>query len=218
MADYKRARTDEQKEERMSQIKQAADTLFKSMPYTDISLSTIAEKLDWSRANLYKYVTTKEEIYLEIVQDLMTGYFTSLLTVFPEDSRLSPQTVAEIWTAQVASHEDYFRYTAFLLTIIERNVTVERLTVFKKIYYTLAGQLQKRLANCLDITEDEGYNLSLTVLNYATTYFSGCLDNPLVAQAMKNLNIKAPERDLAGDVKDFILMNIEWILKKIKEG
>lgn len=213
MADYKRARTDEQKEERMSQIKQAADTLFKSMPYTDISLSTIAEKLDWSRANLYKYVTTKEEIYLEIVQDLMTGYFNSLLTVFPEDSRLSPQTVAEIWTAQVASHEDYFRYTAFLLTIIERNVTVERLTVFKKTYYTLTDRLKNRLAVCLDITEDEGYNLSLAVLNFATTYFSSCLDNPLVAQALKNLEINSPERNLNRDVKDFILMNIEWILK-----
>lgn len=214
MAEYKRARTNEQKEERMSQIKQAADNLFKSMPYTDISLSTIAEKLDWSRANLYKYVTTKEEIYLEIVQNLMTEYYNSLLTVFPAESRLSPETVAEIWTAQVASHEDYFRYASILLTIIERNVTVERLTVFKKTYYTLAEQLKKRLANCLNISEENAYNLSLSVLNYATSYFSNCLDNPLVSQALKNLNIEAPKRDLNADVKDFILMNIDWILKK----
>ena len=138
MADYKRARSDEQKEERMTQIKKVADELFKSMPYTEITLSTIAEKLDWSRANLYKYVTTKEEIYLEIEQDRMTEYLNSLITVFPEGCKFSPETVAEIWTAQVVSHEDYFRYVSFLLTIIERNVTVERLTVFKKTYYDLA--------------------------------------------------------------------------------
>ena len=66
MADYIRARSDEHKEERLSQIKEATAELFESCPYSEITLTTIAEKLGWSRANLYKYVTTKEEIFLEI--------------------------------------------------------------------------------------------------------------------------------------------------------
>ena len=36
------------------------------MPYTEIAITTIADKLIWSRANLYKYVTIKEDIFLEI--------------------------------------------------------------------------------------------------------------------------------------------------------
>lgn len=213
MAEYIRARTDEQKEERMSQIKMAADELFKSMPYTEITLSTIAEKLDWSRANLYKYVTTKEEIYLEITQDRMTEYLESLLIVFPEGCKFSPETVAEIWTAQVASHEDYFRYVSFLLTIIERNVTVERLTAFKKTYYDHAFVLQKRLSYALGITEDQADNLYLSIMNYGASYFTNCQSNPLIIQALKTLNIKPKELNLARDVKDFILMNIDWMKK-----
>ena len=214
MADYKRARSDEQKEERMSQIKKAADELFKSMPYTEITLSTIAEKLDWSRANLYKYVTTKEEIYLEIEQDRMTEYLNSLLTVFPEGCKFTPETVAEIWTAQVVSHEDYFRYVSFLLTIIERNVTVERLTVFKKTYYDLAFVLQKRLSYALGITQEQADTLFLSIMNYGASYFTNCLTNPLITQALKKLKIKPKEMNLSRDVKDFILMNIEWMKKK----
>ena len=61
-----RARSGEHKEERLSQIKEATAELFASCPYSEITLTTIAEKLGWSRANLYKYVTTKEEIFLEI--------------------------------------------------------------------------------------------------------------------------------------------------------
>ena len=61
MENYIRARTVEQKQERMLEIKTVADTLFKKMPYANITLTTIAEDLGWSRANLYKYVTTKEE-------------------------------------------------------------------------------------------------------------------------------------------------------------
>ena len=211
MTEYKRARTDEQKEERMSQIKKAADELFKTMPYTEINLSNIAEKLDWSRANLYKYVTTKEEIYLEITQDRMSEYLNSLITVFPEGCKFSPETVAEIWTAQVVSHEDYFRYVSFLLTIIERNVTVERLTVFKKTYYDLAFVLQKRLSYALGITEDQADNLFLAIMNYGASYFTNCQTNPLIIQALKTLKIKPKEMNLSRDMKDFVLMNIEWM-------
>lgn len=216
MAEYKRARSDEQKEERMSQIKKAADELFKSMPYTEITLSTIAEKLDWSRANLYKYVTTKEEIYLEITQDRMSEYLNSLLMVFPEGCKFTPETVAEIWTAQVVSHEDYFRYVSFLLTIIERNVTVERLTVFKKTYYDLAFVLQQRLSYALNITEDQADTLFLSIMNYGASYFTNCQANPLIAQALKKLKIKPKKLNLAQDVKDFILMNIDWMQWKRK--
>ena len=64
MTDFVRARSEEQKQARMAEIKVAADELFCSVPYQEITLSTIAGKLSWTRANLYKYVTTKEEIYL----------------------------------------------------------------------------------------------------------------------------------------------------------
>ena len=214
MQEYIRARTDSQKEERMTQIKEAADSLFKAMPYTDITLSTIAEKLDWSRANLYKYVSTKEEIYLEIEQDRMREFFSALLASFPENCRLSPETVAEIWTAQVASHEDYFRYSAFLLTIIERNVTVERLTVFKKTYYEFAAVLKQRISHALEITEEQADSLGLAILHFASSYLTNCTENPLIAQALRNIGVTPPERDLTRDVKDFILMNIAWRKRK----
>ena len=70
MTDFVRARSEEQKQARMAEIKAAADSLFNSVTYQEITLSTIAGKLSWTRANLYKYVTTKEEIYLEIFSPL----------------------------------------------------------------------------------------------------------------------------------------------------
>ena len=54
MTDFVRARSEEQKQARMAEIKAAADELFCSVPYQEITLSTIAGKLSWTRANLYK--------------------------------------------------------------------------------------------------------------------------------------------------------------------
>ena len=138
MRNYIRARSDDQKEERLNQIKEATDSLFTEMPYTEITLTTIAEKLGWSRANLYKYVTTKEEIFLEISAQKMKTYFNALLSAFPEGNKYSPEVIAEVWAGTLNAHQDYLRYVSYLNPIIETNVTVERLATFKKKYYELA--------------------------------------------------------------------------------
>ena len=44
MTDFVRARSEEQKQARMAEIKVAADELFCSVPYQEITLSTIAGK------------------------------------------------------------------------------------------------------------------------------------------------------------------------------
>lgn len=59
MQDFTRARSEEQKRQRMQEIKTAAETLFKEHPYHEITLTTIAEQLSWTRANLYKYSSWK---------------------------------------------------------------------------------------------------------------------------------------------------------------
>ena len=110
MTDFVRARSEEQKQARMAEIKAAADSLFNSVPYQEITLSTIAGKLSWTRANLYKYVTTKEEIYLEICSDKMHSYFDDLFAAFPEGKTWTPDEWAGRWADVLNDHRDYFRY------------------------------------------------------------------------------------------------------------
>ena len=66
MADYIRARSPEHKQERMDAIMAAADELFAERRYHHITMGAIAERLGWSRSNLYKYAATQEEIFLEL--------------------------------------------------------------------------------------------------------------------------------------------------------
>ena len=54
MADFIRARSDEQKEQRLAEIKRATSELFEGHPYHEITLTTIADRLGWSRANLWR--------------------------------------------------------------------------------------------------------------------------------------------------------------------
>lgn len=208
--DFIRARSDEHKEERLSQIKNATEELFASCPYSEITLTTIAEKLGWSRANLYKYVTTKEEIFLEISAEKMNVYYSALLSAFPEGNQFSPEVIAEVWAGIVNANQDYMRYVSYLNPVIETNVTVERLAVFKRKYYDLAYAFCDRLAQMLSVSREEAYKIQLDVLFYASSNAVCCYKNPLVQEALKQINITVPPMDFYRDIKDFLKMRLVW--------
>ena len=65
MSDYQRARSPQQKAERMTAIMDAAESLFRDLPYHEINMGMIAKELGWSRSNLYKYAATQEEVFLK---------------------------------------------------------------------------------------------------------------------------------------------------------
>ena len=210
MSDFIRARSDEHKEERLSQIKEATAELFASNPYSEITLTTIAEKLGWSRANLYKYVTTKEEIFLEISAEKMSLYYNALLSAFPEGNNFTPDVIAEVWAGILNANQDYLRYVSYLNPVIETNVTVERLAAFKKKYYELAYTFRNRLAQMLGTSQDEAYKIQLDVLFYASSSAVSCYKNPLVQEALKHINIIPPAMDFYKDMKDFLKMRLAW--------
>lgn len=213
MQEYIRARSDDQKEERLNQIKNATAEIFENSPFAEITLTTIAQKLGWSRANLYKYVTTKEEVFLEITKDKMSAYYTSLISAFPQGNNYSAEVIAEVWAGIINAHQDYMRYFAYLNPVIETNVTVDRLAVFKRHYYDLANILCKNISEMLKLTDDEAYKLQLDILFFASSNAASCYKNPLIQEALKQINIQPPKKDFYNDMKDFILMRVKWCSK-----
>lgn len=210
MADFIRARNSKQKEERMNEVKAATDELFSTVPYHEITLTTIAKQLSWTRANLYKYVTTKEEIFLDLCNDKMKSYFQGFLSAFPLGCEYESDVFAQVWTGILNAHKDYLHYSDILCTIVETNVTVERLTGFKRNYYEGAGKISTRLSQILNISEEDSYNLMLSVHYHATGLECICHYNPLVEQAIKNLNMKIPETNFRDNLKEFIFMNLQY--------
>ena len=79
----------------------------------------------------------------------MSAYYGSLLSAFPEGNNFTPDVIAEVWAGIVNANQDYMRYVSYLNPVIETNVTVERLAIFKKKYYELAYAFRDRLAQML---------------------------------------------------------------------
>lgn len=206
MADFIRARSDEQKEQRMAEIKRVTDELFAEHPYHEITLAAIAEQLGWSRAALYKYVTTKEDIFLEICSEKQDEYYGALLTAYPAGSTYSPAVLTEVWVEQLASHRDYLNYCDLLFTIIETNSAVERLAAFKRHYYKGQDQLIARFAGNLGCDAAHASKLLNAVYYHAVGINGWCQENPLVDEAVKLAGITRRTVDFREEMRDFIGM------------
>ncbi len=209
MAEFIRARSPEQKEQRLGEIKGAVRRQFAARPYHEITLTTIAEELGWSRANLYKYVTTKEEIFLLLTADECDAYFEALLAALPEGRELSPAEAADAWADVAAAHQEYFRLGDLLTTIVETNVTVERLMDFKRGYYAHVDETRERLPQVLGIEPERVEPLLLAIYYHATGLVSSCWSNPLIAEALRRLEIERPKTDFRAEMRGFIAMCLE---------
>lgn len=213
MEDFKRARSTEQKEHRLSEIKQAAAELFATHPYHEITLTTIAERLAWSRANLYKYVTTKEEVFLLLCSDERTAYFDDLLAAFPAGSHQTPDDAAALWADVATHHRNWFRLHDLLFTIFETNVSVDCLVDFKRAYYERLPMLSSQLCSVLAIKPDRFETVMNAVNYHGVGLVTSCGAVPQVLEALKRLDIAYQPADFYTDMYDFISMCLRhWSL------
>lgn len=208
MSDFVRARSEEQKEQRLAEIKAATDRLFSERPYHMITLTTVAEELGCSRAQVYKYVSTKEEIFLELCADKRSEYYDALLAACPAGCGYSDEVLAEVWSGILNAHQDFLRYCSILMTIIETNVSVERLARFKKSYYDDLDRVLAMLSSNLGIDGERADRLYYQVYFQAVGMGSFCYDNPLVTRALDMAGIDRPKPEFRSYMRDFILMCI----------
>lgn len=202
----------------MHEIKNAANDLFHERRYHEITLKAIAEKLGWSHAALYKYVTTKEDIFLELCADARADYVASLLAAYPAGCSYSPSVLAEVWTEQLNSHRDYLAYSDLLFSIIETNVSPERLAVFKRSYFSDMDRLAQRFVENGVIDAANADRLFNAVLFHAASLNGWCSENELVAQAMEIAGLENRAPDFKREMRDFIGMCLHHYAPEEKAG
>ncbi|WP_270296627.1 TetR/AcrR family transcriptional regulator [Eggerthella sinensis] len=100
---FKRARTDEQKRERLAGAVDAADRLLDRFPYREITMTSIADELGFSRANLGHYVRTKEELFLLLYLRDLTALHDELGALAGEDDGAPAGTARVPGTSMGAS-------------------------------------------------------------------------------------------------------------------
>jgi len=131
---WQRARTDEKKNERKEAIYQAAFTLFKNNGYDRVSFNAIAVEAGFTKSNMYRYFSSKDEIFLNIFADLFEQWaddFSQQLQTLKQE--VKAKSFAGIWVNTMLSQPNLLDLMPILFTSLERNSSFEQLLEFKRL-------------------------------------------------------------------------------------
>ncbi len=129
---WKRARSPEQKEERRRAILAATAELLDSHRVDELSLNQIARHCGLAKSNVYRYFGSREEILLALVSDDLADWVASAdqslsgLTDTP-----TPERLAGVLVDNIMERPRLIRLLGQLTSVIEKNITAERLLTFK---------------------------------------------------------------------------------------
>ena len=205
---YIRARSAEQKQERMDAIMAAADGLFAEMPYHKITMGLIAERLGWSRAGLYKYAATQEEIFLALHEEKNRAWIDELVAALAA-APMPHDEFARTWAEVTARHGSFLRYQDILIAIIESNVSLERLTAFKRAFAQMIGPAIELLRRQCGIGEDRASNLFLCLLFQAPNLWAHYHCAELTRKAMELAGMPPVVGTFEEDYAAFVSMCLE---------
>jgi AcrR family transcriptional regulator len=175
---WERARTDEQKEVRVAEIMEATARLYETHSFEDINLSLIAKEAKFTRSNLYKYFSSKEEIFLEFIKRDFGIWLLDFQTAYERDRTYTVREFAEIWVRTFINHSRFLSLQAILYTVLEKNVSVESLVNFKRYLNenvgTVVDLICMALPNCTPGKASEFISLQSAVASglYAATRLS----------------------------------------------
>lgn len=154
---WQRARSDEQKEQRRRVLLDAAARLHASRSIEEVSLNAIAREANISKANVYRYFESREELFLELALDALEHWSD---TVIRRLGSLSPpateEAAARVFAASIVEHSQFARLSSVLSTVLERNVSTEAVVRFKTRYLGALPPLSAALSAALGGLSAEG--------------------------------------------------------------
>ncbi|MFN3193212.1 MAG: TetR family transcriptional regulator [Aureliella sp.] len=128
---WKRARSSDQKAERIDAILEAAATLFDEKDFLDISMRDVAEQAGLGKASLYHYFKTKEEVFISLYRIELEDWKADALKRLRRIRTPNPERVAKLLTDALRDRPRFCRLTVVFSSVLERNLSVEFIREFK---------------------------------------------------------------------------------------
>jgi len=212
--EFIRARSYDQKNMRLNQIVRAALELYETTPFDKITLAAIAGRLDFSRANLYKYVSSKEEIYLFVVSSDLDAFVQDVLEHFEDAENLTIEEFARQWSETLYRHKRLLQLFSVLFTLIEKNVSAQSLAVFKRQMYGSIGKLKPMFSRLLpDMAEEQVLPFLNIQLHYAVGLYPSTILNEIQQEAIRISEIPFRLEDFVSAFAGFIIVILKGLAR-----
>lgn len=147
---FQRARRPEQKEERrLHLLKTAKAALIHGTELSELGLNELARQAQVTKSNVYRYFENREELLLALLEEESAQWQVQLaqhLTAMPQPTAVQ---IAQAFVDASVACPLMCRLFSILPSIIEHNVSGERLTTFKLNAVASMGEIVDQLHRCM---------------------------------------------------------------------
>lgn len=186
---FKRARSDDQKQNRIDEIVQASARIFDESGYEAVTFSTVSKLTNFTRPTIYKYFSSKEEILLKILNHDIQIWIDSLIDSFKINKIYDSNEVSAIWANKLASQKRMNELYSILFTILEKNASLEAITEFKKNMFESVRPLRKLLTQLYPrASSTQIQDFIMAQYSLAIGFYPMCHLNPDQIAAMKAIS------------------------------
>ncbi|MCP3922043.1 MAG: TetR/AcrR family transcriptional regulator [Desulfobacterales bacterium] len=211
---WQRARTDEKKNERKEAIHKAAFTLFKKNGYDNVSFNGIASEAGFTKSNMYRYFSSREEIFLNVFADLFEKWFEDCIKGLQKlEQNEVISNFSKTWVKSLMSHPQFLDLTPILFVSLEKNSSYEQLLEFKKMAKNLLYKISIEISRIYPEIEGEKAFRFLTLCHAATSnYWAAATQN----EALKKIYQQDMFKELKPNFEKDLTTSIEIFIQGIK--
>ena len=197
----RRARGDEQKEERREAILSAAWALFAESSYEAIGMADVAARLDLAKGTLYLYFATKEALFPAVQERQLGAWFDEVearLRELGDDCGVVP--VVDLLTVSLTERPALARLLTILHTTLEQNVEYATALQFKRLLLARLDRTGALLERCLPFLEPgEGGRTLLRLYALVIGLWQLADPAPVVRQVLREPGLERFAIDFAGE-------------------
>nr|WP_316614817.1 TetR family transcriptional regulator [uncultured Ruminococcus sp.] len=139
---------------RKEEIINACKALYKDMSFKEITIMKIADATSFSRASIYNYFETKEEIFLAILQKEYELWVNQLNSIIDSNESMTKDEIAKALAASLGERRLLLKLMSMNHYDMEENSREERLCEFKVAYGSSLHAVDRLLQKfCHDMDE-----------------------------------------------------------------
>lgn len=211
---WQRARTEDKKNERKQAIYDAAFTLFKNKGYENVSFNGIASEAGFTKSNMYRYFSSKEEIFLSVFTELFKKWTEDCIDRLKQLEQDEPaNNFAKIYVNSLISHPHFLTLTPLMFISLEQNSSYEQLVIFKRQAKNLLFGIAMEISRIYpEFTGEKAFKY-LNLSHAATTNYWAANTQ---SEALQKIYEQDEFKDLKPDFEKDLTTSIEVIIHGLK--
>lgn len=176
---------------RQDEILNAAEKLYKTKSFKDITLNDIASLTTFKRTSIYNYFQTKEEIFLSLNKRQYETWCKDLESIIQNNETLSGEKIADLIAHSLEKREEMLKLMCMNHFDMEANSRIEILTEFKVVFGASMKTVKRILEKfCPDMNENEIQNFIYALYPFIYGIYPYATVNEKQKEAMNRADVQ----------------------------